>query len=227
MSLFEGAKDLRTQIDGLSDSVQDILRDPILTPEMQADLIETIGNNQTFYGMRLYRALNDTNYTPTAEQADKAIKELVNSSQGLDDAYKLTEADARGVLNGMLQSDFSNAKMAPKDIIETPTLTGVAQGMLKGRRLDNLPAVRDFLGEYTGAKDVMMRAKPERIRARDVGEQEIGLRTKMVETVDVLSKQIAKAGYYKNLVDYNKALGDKRFCLMRYRQTLRWESTQE
>ncbi len=57
----------------------------------------------------------------------------------------------------------------------------------------------------------MMRAKPERIRARDVGEQEIGLRTKMVETVDVLSKQIAKAGYYKNLVDYNKALGDKRF----------------
>ena len=179
MSLFKGAEDLRGQIDGLSESVRDILRDPILTPEMQADLIETIGNNKTFYGMRLYRALNDTNYTPTAEQADRAIKELVDSSQGLDDAYKLTEADARSVLNGMLQSDFGNAKVAPKDIIETPTLTGVAQGMLKGRRLDNLPAVRDFLGEYTGAKDVMMRAKPERIRARDVGEQEVGLRTKM------------------------------------------------
>ncbi len=211
MSLFEGAEDLRGQIDGLSDSVRDILRDPILTPEMQADLIDTIGNNKTFYGMRLYRALNDTNYSPTAEQADRAVKELVDSSQGLDDAYKLTEADARSVLNGMLQSDFSNAKMAPKDIIETPTLTGVAQGMLKGRRLDNLPAVRDFLGEYTGAKDVMMRAKPERIRARDVGEQEVGLRTKMVETVDVMSKQIAKARYYKNLVDYNDALGDRRF----------------
>jgi len=211
MSLFKGAEDLRDQIDGLSESVRDILRDPILTPEMQADLIETIGNNKTFYGMRLYRALNDTNYTPTAEQADRAIKELVDSSQGLDDAYKLTEADARSVLNGMLQSDFGNAKVAPKDIIETPTLTGVAQGMLKGRRLDNLPAVRDFLGEYTGAKDVMMRAKPERIRARDVGEQEVGLRTKMAETVDVLSKQIAKARYYKNLVDYNEALGDRRF----------------
>ena len=211
MSLFKGAEDLRGQIDGLSESVRDILRDPILTPEMQADLIETIGNNKTFYGMRLYRALNDTNYTPTAEQADRAIKELVDSSQGLDDAYKLTEADARSVLNGMLQSDFGNAKVAPKDIIETPTLTGVAQGMLKGRRLDNLPAVRDFLGEYTGAKDVMMRAKPERIRARDVGEQEVGLRTKMAETVDVLSKQIAKARYYKNLVDYNEALGDRRF----------------
>jgi len=211
MSLFKGAEDLRGQIDGLSESVRDILRDPILTPEMQADLIETIGNNKTFYGMRLYRALNDTNYAPTAEQADRAIKELVDSSQGLDDAYKLTDADARSVLNGMLQSDFSNAKVAPKDIIETPTLTGVAQGMLKGRRLDNLPAVRDFLGEYTGAKDVMMRAKPERIRARDVGEQEVGLRTKMAETVDVLSKQIAKARYYKNLVDYNEALGDRRF----------------
>jgi hypothetical protein len=208
LSLFRGAEDLRGQIDGLSDSVRDILRDPILNPEMQKDLIKTIGDNKTFYGMRLYRALNDTNYSPTAEQADKAIKELVNSSRGLDEANRLNEAEARAVLNGMLQSDFSNAKMAPKDMIETPTLSGVSQGMLRGRRLDNLPAVRDFLGEYTGAKDVMMRNRPQLIRARDVGEQEIGLRTKMVETVDIMSKQIAKARYYKNLVDYNEKLGE-------------------
>ena len=37
MSLFKGAEDLRGQIDGLSESVRDILRDPILTPEMQAE----------------------------------------------------------------------------------------------------------------------------------------------------------------------------------------------
>ncbi|MGB1189582.1 MAG: hypothetical protein ACPG4A_05095, partial [Pseudomonadales bacterium] len=67
---------------------------------MQKDLIKTIGDNKTFYGMRLYRALNDTNYSPTAEQADKAIKELVNSSRGLDEANRLNEAEARAVLNG-------------------------------------------------------------------------------------------------------------------------------
>ena len=211
LSLFDGARDLRGQIDGLSDSVRDILRDPILNPEMQKDLIDTIGNNKTYYGMRLYRALNDTNYAPTVEQSDRAVRELVATSSGLPEKYRLNDEQARSILNNMLQNNFTNAKMAPRDIIETPVLSGVAQGMLKGRRLDNLPAVRDFLGEYTGAKDVMMRNKPELIRARDVGEQEIGLRTKMVETVDVMSKQIAKARYYKNLMDYNKALGDKAF----------------
>ena len=211
LSLFDGARDLRGQIDGLSDSVKDILRDPILNPEMQKDLIDTIGNNKTYYGMRLYRALNDTNYAPTVEQSDRAVRELVATSSGLPEKYRLNDEQARSILNNMLQNNFTNAKMAPRDIIETPVLSGVAQGMLKGRRLDNLPAVRDFLGEYTGAKDVMMRNKPELIRARDVGEQEIGLRTKMVETVDVMSKQIAKARYYKNLMDYNKALGDKAF----------------
>ena len=211
LSLFRGAEDLRTQIDGLSDSVKDILRDPILTKEMQEDLIKTIGNNKTFYGMRLYRALNDTNYQPTKAQENKAIKELVDSSQGLNPENKLDANQARAVLNNMLRSNFNNAKMAPKDIIETPTLSGVSQGMLKDRRLDNLPAVRDFLGEYTGAKDVMMRDRPELIRARDIGEQEIGLRGKMVETVDVMSKQIAKSRYYKNLMEYNAKLGDKAF----------------
>ena len=208
LSLFDGATELRDQIKGMSSSVQDMLRDPILDPEMQKQLIETIGDNKTFYGMRLYRAIKDTNYKPTMEQQNRAVKELVDSSQGLSDEFKLDEASAKSILNKMLQSDFSNAKMAPKDITEVPTLTGVSQGMLKGRRLDSLPAVRDFLGEYTGAKDVMMRTRPELIRTRDIAEQEIGLRTKMVETVDVMSKQIAKNKYYNNLVDYNKKLGD-------------------
>ena len=207
-SLFRGADDLRVQIDDMSGSVQDMLRDPILDPGMQKQLIETIGDNKTFYGMRLYRAIKDTSYQPTMDQQSRAVKELVDSSQGLADEFKLDETSARAILNNMLQSDFSNAKMTPKDITEVPTLTGVSQGMLKGRRLDNLPAVRDFLGEYTGAKDVMMRSKPELIRTRDFAEQEIGLRTKMVETVDVMSKQIAKNRYYTDLVNYNKKLGD-------------------
>jgi len=211
LSLFDGASDLRTQIDELSASVRDILKDGLHSKETKDALIETIGNNETFYGMRIYRALNDVNYTPTAEQAELAVEELVKSSRGLDEASQLNETQARELLNSMLQGNFNNAQVRPRDVADIPTLQGVSQGMLKGRKLDDLPAVRDFLGEYTGAKDVAMRFRPERIRARDVGEQEVGLRTKMVETVDVMSKHIAKTQYYKNLIDYNDSLGDARF----------------
>ncbi len=206
LSLFDGARDLRAQIDGLSTSVKDILEDGLQSDESKDALIDAIGNNKTFYGMRLYRALKDTNYSPTAEQAELAVEELVKSSRGLDEASQLDETQARELLNSMIQGNFNNAKMQPRDVVDSATLKGVSQGMLKGRKLDDLPAVRDFLGEYTGAKDVVMRFRPERIRARDIGEQEAGLRTKMVETVDIMSKHIAKAEYYKNLIEYNAKL---------------------
>ena len=206
LSLFQGASDLRQQIDGLSLSVKDILEDGLQSDEAKKALIETIGNNETFYGMRLYRALKDTNYSPTAEQAEFAVEELVKSSRGLDEAAQLDETQARELLNSMIQGNFNNAKMQPRDVVDSATLKGVSQGMLKGRKLDDLPAVRDFLGEYTGAKDVAMRFRPNLIRARDVAEQEIGLRTKMVETVDIMSKHIAKSQYYDNLIQYNAKL---------------------
>jgi hypothetical protein len=206
LSLFQGASDLRQQIDGLSASVKEMLEDGFQSDEAKNALIETIGNNKTFYGMRLYRALKDTNYSPTAEQAELAVEELVKSSRGLDEAAQLDENQARELLNSMIQGNFNNAKMQPRDVVDSATLKGVSQGMLKGRKLDDLPAVRDFLGEYTGAKDVMMRFRPERIRARDIGEQEAGLRTKMVETVDIMSKHIAKSQYYNNLIQYNAKL---------------------
>jgi len=209
LSLFQGASDLRQQIDGLSASVKDILEDGIQSDEAKNALIETIGNNKTFYGMRLYRALKDTNYSPTAEQAELAVEELVKSSRGLDEAAQLDENQARELLNSMIQGNFNNAKMQPRDVVEPATLKGVSQGMLRDRKLDDLPAVRDFLGEYTGAKDVMLRFRPERIRARDISEQEAGLRTKMVETVDIMSKHIAKSQYYNNLIEYNAKLPEE------------------
>ena len=208
LSLFQGASDLRQQIDGLSDSIADILEDGLHGKEAKNALTKTIEDNKTFYGIRLYRALKDANYSPTAEQADLAVKELVKSSEGLDQASKLNESEARELLNTMIQGNFNNAQMRPKDVADIPTLKGVSQGMLKDRKLDNLPAVRDFLGEYTGAKDVIGRVKPGLIRTRDVAEQELGLRTKMVETVDVMSKHIAKDEYYKNLMRYNNKLSD-------------------
>jgi hypothetical protein len=211
LSLFDGASDLRNQIEELSGSVQGILKDGLHSKETKDALIKTIGDNKTFYGIRLYRALKDANYSPTAEQAELAVEELVKSSRGLDEVSQLDTNQARELLNSMIQGNFNNAKMRPKDVVDQPTLQGVSQGMLKGRKLDNLPAVRDFLGEYTGAKDVIARFKPEKIRARDVAEQELGLRTKMIETVDVMSKHIAKADHYENLMRYNNKLGDSRF----------------
>ena len=208
LSLFDGASDLRNQIEELSGSVQGILKDGLHSKETKDALIKTIGDNKTFYGIRLYRALKDANYSPTAEQAELAVEELVKSSRGLDEASQLDASQARELLNSMIQGNFNNAKMRPKDVVDQPTLQGVSQGMLKGRKLDNLPAVRDFLGEYTGAKDVIARFKPEKIRARDVAEQELGLRTKMIETVDVMSKHIAKADHYENLMRYNNKLSD-------------------
>ena len=147
LSLFDGASALRKQIDGLSVSVKDILEDGLQSDETKDALIDAIGNNKTFYGMRLYRALKDTNYSPTAEQAELAVEELVKSSRGLDEAAQLDETQARELLNSMIQGNFNNAKMQPRDVVDSATLKGVSQGMLKGRKLDDLPAVRDFLGE--------------------------------------------------------------------------------
>lgn len=214
LSLFNSATKIRNEIDGLSASVKNMIDDPLIANETKDALSKTISDNETYYGIRLYRAFKDTNYQPTAAQTDRAVEELVSSTKGLPPDKALDETKARSILNDMLQGRFTNANMTPNGVIDEDTLTGIAQGPLKARRLDDLPAIRDFLGEYTGAKDVIGRVRPEIIRSRDLAEQELGLRTKMVETVDVLSKQIAKSGYFKNLVDYNDALardGKSRF----------------
>jgi len=210
LTLFDSATNFRNQIDGLSDSVKDILADGLQSEESKKSLLDAIGANKEFYGMRLYRATREPGYIDsiTPEQTNLAVKELVETSKGLDEANVLDEAGAMELLNDMVQGNYNNALVKPRDVVDTPTLKGVSQGMLKARKLDDLPAVRDFLGEYTGAKDVMMRFRPERIRVRDIGEQEAGLRTKMVETVDIMSKHIAKANYYNNLIKYNDSLPD-------------------
>jgi hypothetical protein len=209
LSLFNSAKKIRNEIDGLSTSVRGMIDDPLISNEIKNTLSETIEANKTYYGIRLYRAFKDTDYKPTTAQTTQAVEELVRSTQGLPPEKVLDATKAKVILNDMLQGRFTNANMTPNGVVDKDTLTGIAQGPLKGRRLDDLPAIRDFLGEYTGAKDVIGRVRPEIIRTRDLAEQELGLRTRMVETVDVLSKQIAKSSYFKNLVDYNNALAQQ------------------
>ena len=214
LSLFNSATKIRNEIDGLSSSVKEMIDDPLISNEIKNTLSTTIGDNKTYYGIRLYRAFKDTDYKPTTAQTNQAVEELVRSTQGLPPEKVLDATKAKAILNDMLQGKFTNANMTPNGVVDKDTLTGIAQGPLKGRRLDDLPAIRDFLGEYTGAKDVIGRVRPEIIRSRDLAEQQVGLKTRMVETVDVLSKQIAKSSYFKNLVDYNDELarqGKNRF----------------
>ena len=212
LSLFDGATQLRKQIDGLSDSIIKIKNDPLLQEGSRQQLIETIDANLGFYGTRIYRAAKETDYTPTGAQQAKAIDELVQSTAGLDEASRITPAKARGILANMLSKMPNNANVNPKDLIDEAVLSGVGQGVLKGRTLDNFPAIRDFLGEYTGAREVIGRENTKILRARDVAEQEAGLKTKIVDTVDILSKQIAKDKYYKRLFAHNESLAaDKKF----------------
>ena len=212
LSLFDGATQLRKQIDGLSDSIIKIKNDPLLQEGSRQQLIKTIDGNLGFYGTRIYRAAKETDYTPTGAQESKAIDELIQSTAGLDEASRITPAKAKGILINMLKKMPNNANVNPKDLIDEEVLSGVGQGVLKGRTLDNFPAIRDFLGEYTGAREVIGRENTKILRARDVAEQEAGLKTKIVDTVDILSKQIAKDKYYKRLFAHNEGLAaDKKF----------------
>ena len=212
LSLFDGATQLRKQIDGLSDSIIKIKNDPLLQEGSREQLIKTIDGNLGFYGTRIYRAAKETDYTPTGAQESKAIDELIQSTAGLDESSRITSGKAKGILINMLKKMPNNANVNPKDLIDEEVLSGVGQGVLKGRTLDNFPAIRDFLGEYTGAKEVIGRENTKILRARDVAEQEAGLKTKIVDTVDILSKQIAKDNYYKRLFAHNEGLAaDKKF----------------
>ena len=212
LSLFDGATQLRKQIDGLSDSIIKIKNDPLLQEGSRQQLIKTIDGNLGFYGTRIYRAAKETDYTPTGAQESKAIDELIQSTAGLDEASRITPSKAKGILINMLSKMPNNANVNPKDLIDEEVLSGVGQGVLKGRTLDNFPAIRDFLGEYTGAKEVIGRENTKILRARDVAEQEAGLKTKIVDTVDILSKQIEKDNYYKRLFAHNEGLAaDKKF----------------
>ena len=87
----------------------------------------------------------------------------------------------------------------------------MAQGILKGRSLDSLPAVRDFLGEYSGGSKVMS-GPSGKVRDRTVAEQREGIERRAVETIDRMSKAIHKKEYFDNVVRHNNTLGpDNKF----------------
>ena len=212
LSLLNAADKFRNQIDKLSDTIRD---DTFLSKEMSDELTTAIGDNKGYYATRMYRSLKDSNaYVPTEPQVRSALDEIMKISDAVNPGQGISEEAALGILNDLRQRvSFNNASMKPADQFAESTLSGVAQGIMKGRRLDDLPAVRDFLGEYSGASDVLARVKKkdgtfgvEPIRQRSLEEQRLGLRTKAIDTIDGMAKAITKSKYFDNLNVYNSTL---------------------
>ena len=83
--------------------------------------------------------------------------------------------------------------------------------LIKGRSLDSLPAIRDFLGEYSGGSKVIP-GKANVNRQRTVAEQKEGIERRVVETIDRMSKTLFKKDYFDNLVKHNDTLkADNKF----------------
>ena len=137
-SLFTAAGNVREQIRNLS---QSILDDTFLDPESNKALIDSIKANRSYYGTRMYRAMKDGPIQVTDEQREAAILDLLQTNKGRKASEQLSRDDAYEIVESLRNTkSFFNANMKPNMMFEEKTLDGVAQGILKGRKLDNLPA---------------------------------------------------------------------------------------
>ena len=224
LSFFKSAKTLRDDIDNLSRIIKDDLTDPI-DLKLNKALTDVIENNMNFYGRTVYRAGHDVNFEPlrNADGTINAIKQE-KYNRAVDNILNNNMADSREaaqkVLAGIEKSvkSFSNANMKPKDMTSDEVLEGISTGILKGKKLDNLPAVRDYLGEYTGAKNIYgvigrtkqadgtFKSEFGKIRQQTLEEQKLGLQYRVSETVSKMNNLIGQTKYYKGLRDYNDYL---------------------
>jgi len=210
LSLLDAADKFRTQIDNLSDTIRN---DTFLTKDLSEGLAKAIGDNKGYYATRMYRSFKDKDaYVPDQNQLRSALDEIIRISESVP-GQGLSEEAALGVLNNLRQRVSPNTK--PSDQFNDLTLSAVNRGPLRDRKLNDLPAVRDFLGEYSGASEVIGRIKKKdgtfglgTIRQRSLEEQRIGIRTKAIDTIDGMSKAINKARYFQNLNTYNNTLPD-------------------
>ena len=233
-SLFDSAAKIRKDIDDMSNVIANDLRavDDLADNKLNEALIAEIDKNMNFYGRTVYRALTDPDFDPLYKPGTKivdpvkekklndALNEIVEKS-GKD---KVTRQEAEEQLENILSNvrSFSNANMKPKDMFLDDTLDGISKGILKNKKLDNLPAVRDFLGEYSAAKNVygvIGRTKEKggkikygKLRERDLDEQKVGLQYRVSETVSKMANLIEQTNYYKNLKRHSDSLpNDRKF----------------
>ena len=215
VSLFESARAFREQIDELSKSLINNKEFQLLDPELQGQLIKQIEGQVGYYGTRAYRMLKDPSYVPSPEQTRAAVNELTGLTNRAGNP--ITREEAVNILEQMSdRKNFQSARMNASMQFDEDVLRGVTQGVLKGRRLDTLPAVRDFLGEYTGDTEVLAHIQlpgggykkgPSRgVHFLTATERREGLLSKIRETVESQSKILTKAQYFRRLEKYNSTL---------------------
>lgn len=244
LSLLKASTAVRDQIESMSVIIKKDLTDKN-DPNFNKALLQTIGDNESFYGRRVYRASRD-DWSPLykadgsvdpakQKKYDAAIDNILANNESAAAAAggvsQFGKDDAQKALLSIMGNvkTFSNANMKPLDMFNDKTLQGISTGILKDRKLDNLPAVRDFLGEYTGARDIMGvvgRVKEldgsvkqstaiGKVREQTLDEQKVGLQYRVSETVSKMNNMIQQKKFFENVNKHNENLknmpGDKRF----------------
>jgi len=227
LSLFNAADRTRNEITNLSRAVSDLYG--VKSPLNEA-LKKVIDDNEAFYGRTVYRAMKDPTFDPLrkadgtidpAKQTkfDLAVDNVYANSLGGKAELSIEEARKRvdDIYNSVKNSrTSSNANMKPNDMFDDETLKGVATGILKEKKLDNLPAVRDFLGEYSGSKNIMGvvgrtknadgTLKIGKIREQTLDEQRVGLQNKVSETVSKMTNMIEQIKFFENIKKHSNNL---------------------
>ena len=102
-------------------------------------LREAIGDNIGLYGTTTYRAIIDSNYVIPKDLRDKAIREIQEKIPGLE-----SKNAAEDAFYNLTNLSETKGYQTPEMFVE-----GINFGMLQGKDLKNLPAVRKAMGEVT------------------------------------------------------------------------------
>ena len=224
VKLAEASQNIRKLIDEQSELLTSGERG-VLNPELHTQLIEQINNQRQYYGTRAYRMLHDVDYKPPPKSFDNAKKEL---KEALRDTgkYDLVERGVKRVDEVALEKEaidildqlrsrttFDSAGMETRMQFDDDVIRAAGQGPLKGRTLDNLPAIREWMGEYTGDADVFMRAKQAdgtfakvQTGRRGFEERKEGLLTKAKATIEGQAKLLTKGKYFRDITGFNDLL---------------------
>jgi len=154
---FKNADDTRQATTALSNEVYDLtdpdrlikrgFKDKELLPQGQDAIFvaqqtrENVKKYEAVYGTRMYRAMEETSYQPNAPIRNDAIEEIIKMSGDQIDLKM-----ANDIFDEMLGGNYFGSYTFDKPI----ALESFQTGILKGKKLDNMPAVRKALGEIEG-----------------------------------------------------------------------------
>jgi hypothetical protein len=103
-------------------------------------LRNAIGENIGFYGTTTYRAILDSNYKVPDDLKEAAIRQIQEKIPGLESKVAAEDAFFKLINPGQAKETYQTPEMF---------VDGITFGMLQGKDLKNLPAVRKAMGEVT------------------------------------------------------------------------------